>query len=289
MSTTVDQAYVNAYSNAVTMFFQRKGSKLRGMVREKMTQAEYEFFERIHPSAAVKRTTRHTDTKHIEVQHSRRRAEKSDYDWPALVSKNDLHRMLIDATSSYVTLGGYAMGRALDAEVIEAFNADAIEGKTGGTTVVFPAGQKVAHSSLNMNYIKLLNTKLLFDDNDIEEGDLKLVLSPSGVNSLLQQTQVQSLDYNNVKALVEGEVRTFAGFTFIKHTGLPKTGNIRQCFAWHPVAMGVVMGQEFDTTVDRLPGKYNDIQILIQGSFGAVRVLDEGVVEISIDESAGPA
>lgn len=290
MSDTVEQHYVNAYNNAVTMLFQQQGSKLRGLVREKQSTSEYEFFERIHPTAATKRTQRHGPTRYANTIHSRRRAEKSDYDWADLIDKADLHRVLMDPTSSYATNGGWAMGRAFDSELILSFNADAIEGKTGGTTVPFPLStQRVANGSLNMNWKKLIDGGLIFANNDVDSKGLACVISPSAVWSLLQQTEVSSIDFAGVKALVEGDVSSFAGFKFVKSTLLPKTGNIRSCFAWHPVAMGVGLGQEIGTSVDRLPQMQNSIQVMVEGAFGAVRVLDEGVVQFDIDESAGPA
>lgn len=290
MAVSIDQHYVNAYNNNVTLLFQQKGSKLKGRIREKQSSAEYEYFDRLHPTAAKKRTERFAATVRHDVTHDRRRAEKADYDWAVLVDpKTDLHRMLVDPTSDYATLGSWGMGRAFDDEVIAAFTAAAVVGKTGGSTVAFPtATQQVAASLLNLNWQKLIDAKLIFAEHDIEDSELTMIISPSGTWSLLQQTQVNSIDYNAVKTLVDASVSRFAGFNFLQSNRLPKSGNNRSCYAWHPMSMGVIIGNEVASTIDRMPELNNSIQILTQGSFGAVRILDEGVIEILIDETAGP-
>lgn len=291
MATSVDQHYVNAYNNNVTLLFQQKGSKLKGRIREKQSTGEYEYFDRLHPTAAQKRTERFANTVHSDVTHDRRRAEKSDYDWSVLVDpKTDLHRMLVDPTSDYATLGSWGMGRAFDDEIILAFTADAVVGKTGGSTVAFPTStQQIAEASLNLNWQKLIDAKLIFAEHDIEDSELNMIISPSATWSLLQQTQVNSIDHNAVKALVDASVSRFAGFNFLQSNRLPKATDTRSCYAWHPMSMGVVIGNAISSTIDRLPERNNSIQILTQGSFGAVRILDEGVVEILIDEAEGPA
>ena len=66
---------------------------------------------------------------------------------------------------------------------------------------------------------------------------------------------------------------------------LPKTGNIRSCFAYHKGAVGLSIGKEATPEVDKRPDLMNLWQVLVQGSLGAVRILDAGVVQIDIDES----
>lgn len=284
-SQTIDQAYINTYTNNVYHFFQQKGSKLRPYVREEVTPSEFHNFERMHPTAAKRRTTKFGDTEYIDVVHSRRRAEKFPHDWPALIDQIDVDRILINPQSEYVLNGGWAMGRAYDQEVIAALGGSAMEGKTGGSLIALPGTQKVAHNSLNMNLTKLRATRLKFDDNDVEELNQVGAVSPSAVYSMLGEEKITSSDYAAIKALVDGDIGSYMGFTFIKMTGLPKSGDIRLCYFWHPWAVGMVSSPSLPVTVDRLPTKNNAVQIYVYGDFGGVRVLDQGVVEVAIDES----
>ena len=286
MSTTVDVSFVNQYQNNITILFQQKGSKLRPFVREKQSNGEYEFFERLSKTAAVLKVVRHGDTQYVDSLHTRRRAAKLDYEWADLIDRQDLHRMLIDPTSAYAVNASYAMGRAVDEAIITAFDADAQTGKDGTTAVSFPSGQHIVDGGTNLTLSKLIQAKEIFGNNDVDESDLYIVVSPAGITKLLNDTNVTSADYNTVRALVMGEIDTYVGFKFIQSTLLPKTGDIREHFAWSPMTMGLGMGLELSTTVDRLPTKSNATQVYVSGSFGAVRIVDEGVVKISADETA---
>lgn len=291
MSDFVDVGYVNQYKNNLIMFVQQKGARLNGLAMEEPWVGEYAYFDILKPTAAREREARHEDTTYSNTENKRRRAEKKVYFDAELVDpKLDLHNMLIDPTSKYAVNQGWAMGRSKDDVLIAAFTATAYEGKDGSSSVAFPtATQQIATSSLNLNYIKILQAGQKFVDNEYDEDNLKMVVSGSAVTSLLQQNEAKSIDYNTIKPLVEGKVVRFGGFDIIRHGRLPKTSNTRSCYAWHPAAMGFGIGDNMETTIDRLPGKHNNIQIYTSASYGAVRILDEGVVEILVDESAGPA
>lgn len=78
MSNTIQTAMVKQYHSNVTFLYQQEGSVLRGLSRVKMINARYDFFDRIGPTAAVKKTVRHGDTPLVNTQHTRRRGELVD-------------------------------------------------------------------------------------------------------------------------------------------------------------------------------------------------------------------
>ena len=71
MSTQITTAFVQQFSNNVSMLSQQMGSLLRGSVDEESVTGEKAFFDQIGSSAAVKRTSRHGDTPMVETPHSR--------------------------------------------------------------------------------------------------------------------------------------------------------------------------------------------------------------------------
>lgn len=286
MSNVIDQAFINMYTNNVTMLFQQQGSKLRPHVFEKSGQGEFEFFERVGPTEATDVLVRHAETTYTNTDHTRRRVGKTDSQWADLIDVNDLHRILIDPVGPYTVNAGWAMGRKVDDRIIAAFFAAADTGKDGSTSVAFPAAQIILNGGTNMTLDKLREAKQKFDDNDVDESVRNLVWSPAAVNKLLADTTLTSADFNTVKALVDGEIRTFVGFNYIMSTRLPVAANIRKNFAWVPTSMGLAMGMGITSTVDRLPTRNNSTQVLVMMSSGAVRIVDEGVVEIDIDETA---
>jgi hypothetical protein len=287
MSNLITEAFVSQFRTNVTFLYQQRGSKLRGRVREEASNARYIFFDRIGPTTAVKKTVRHGDTPLVNTQHSRRRAEKVDYEWADLIDKEDETRILIEPRSAYAQNAAFAMGRAFDDEVILAFTADAKEGESGGTTVAFPSAQIIVNGGTGMTLDKLKSAKLLFDRADVPMENWQLVVSPDAVIDLLGDPEVTSSDFNVIKTLVSGDMEglTYMNFHWVKSTRLPITGNIRKCFAWHPDAMGMIVGMEFTTRITERDDKSYSTQVYVAGSFGGVRILDNGVVEIDIDES----
>ena len=80
---------------------------------------------------------------------------------------------------------------------------------------------------------KLLTAVQILNAADLtDQRERVVVVSPIAISGMLNQTKVQSADYNTIKALVNGDIDTFMGFKFVLSNLLPKTGNIRTCVAW---------------------------------------------------------
>ena len=294
MSFQVDTAFVNAYRAAVEVGFQQRGSRLRPMVRNETQNSEFEFYDRVTSTAAVKVTTRHGDTPLISTPHDRRRNQLTDYDWADLIDSIDKIRMLADPTSSYVTNAVYALGRAVDDEIIAAATGTAYSGKTGATAVVLPAASKIAvnyvesgaAANSNLTIGKLRRARFLLDSTEANEsGGLVAVVTASQIQSLLRTIEVTSSDYNAVKALVNGEINTFMGFMFVRTERLAVASSIRKCLFW--AQGGMLLGTGMDINIDVGPrrDKRNAVQVYASASIGATRMWEEKVIEVSCDES----
>lgn len=293
MSNTITTAFVRQFNSNVTFLYQQRGSKLRGRMREKQTAARYDFFDRIAATTAVKKLVRHGDTPLVNSQHSRRRAETVDYEWADLVDKQDEVRLLIQPTSTYAINAAMSMGRAWDDEAILAFEADAREGEDGSTVTTWAsftssnAAHDIAHGSAGLTVAKLRDAKLALDNQDVDEDGRQIVMSPEGLIDLLTDSQVTSSDFHTIRALVSGSVTgaPYMGFMFVSSTRLPVASNIRTGYAWHMNSMGMLVGMDFTTRITERDDKSYATQVYLAGTFGGVRVLDEGLVEINIDES----
>ena len=140
MSQQITTAMVQTYGSNVIALYQQADSKLQGKVHSEPMKAKAHFFDRIEPTAAVKKTVRHGPTPIVETPHSRRMAVMADYEWADLVDPQDELRILIDPRSAYATNAVKALKRAYDDVVIAAFDADAKGGEDGSETVTFAAG-----------------------------------------------------------------------------------------------------------------------------------------------------
>lgn len=176
-----------------------------------------------------------------------------------------------------------AIGRREDQLILDALDAAAT------TNVV---GTAVGGAATGMNTAKLRRAAALMNANGVPrgKGERTLVVSASGMEELLGNTDVTSSDYNTVKALYDGEVSHWLGFEIIMmedraEGGLPKTSTLRTSYAYHKAAAGLAIGINFRTEVNYIPVKTS---YLANGIFsgGAVAIDAEGIVEIETTEAA---
>lgn len=282
----ITTAFVNQFSANVQMLSQQMGTKLRSAVDVESVTGEKAFFEQVGSAAALVRTSRNADTPLVETPHERRMVTMSDYEYASLIDDQDKVRMLIDPTSSYGKAAAAAMGRAMDDVIISAALGTAKTGKDGSTSTALPAAQKIAHGSNGLTLAKLLNAKKILDKNDVDPSIPRyIVCGADQIEDLLNNTTITSTDFNTVKALVQGEINQFVGFTFITSTRLTtdSDGN-RQVFAFAMDGIKLAIGKEPVAKIDERPDKSYATQVYYAQTIGATRMEENKVVEIACTE-----
>lgn len=286
MSNQIEKNFVNQFRSNLEIGLQQKGSKLEGAVRVETQQAEFDYYDKINATKARRVTERHGDTPLIQTPHDRRRVGLVDYDWADLIDKKDKIRLLADPTSSYQINARYAMGRARDEELIQAFFGTAYTGKDGSTSVSFKQDNVIDADSTGLTIAKLIDarTQTLEKYNDPDE-EWFIGITSKQLNDLLNEDKIQSQDYNTVKALVEGKVDTFLGFKFIISELFTKSGNNRLCPVWCRSGMLLAIGEDLTVDVSVRNDKRNSTQIYVCQSIGATRMDEDKVFQIECDES----
>ncbi len=309
MSQQITEAQVQQYGANVFHLSQQKGSRLKGLVRNESQNSKAMFFDRLGQVTAVKKAGRHSSTPQIDTPHSRRRVTLVDYEWADLVDSQDKIRMIWSPESEYVMAAMWAMGRAMDDEVIAGLGGTAYSGEDGSTTVALPNAQKYAANNgtnfTNLNIETLRAVKMKFDAADIDESIPRYFgYTSSQLNSLLSTTQITSADYNTVKALVAGQVDTFLGFKFVRLerflnqvdalSASPTTGEVgsgssvvgyRKCYAWAQDGALLSIGQNPVAKITERADKSYAMQPYVCMSIGATRMEEEKVVEVICKES----
>ena len=287
MSVQITTAFVEQYKSNVFHLAQQKGSRLRDAVRTETVVGKAHFFERIGSTAALKRTSRHSDTPRVDTPHSRRKVTMDDYDWADLIDNEDKVRMLISPSSEYAQAGAWAMGRAMDDAIIDAASGNAFGGVAGGTTVALPSAQKIAHGSAGLSVTKLIEAKEILDANSVDPEEPRYcVVTSKQLSDLLAITQITSADFNSVKALVQGEIDTFMGFKFIRTERLDtNSSSNRLVLAFAQSGIGLAVGQDINTRISERADKNYATQVFLSMTIGATRIEDEKVVEIECTES----
>ena len=287
MSSQITTAFVQQYSNNVQMLSQQKGSLLRNTVDAETVAAKNAFFEQVGQATAVKRVSRHGDTPQIDTPHSRRRVSMVDYEYADLIDKQDQVRTLIDPTSSYAQAAAFALGRAMDDEIISGITGNAFSGETGSTSVALPSAQKITESGTDgLTIAKLRSAKEKFDSSSVDPSIPRyLVVGPKQISDLLGTTQVTSSDFNTVKALANGEISTFLGFNFVVSNRLSIASSKRLCLAYAMDGIKLALGQDIMTRIDERSDKGYATQVYVCMTMGATRMEEEKVVTIEAHEA----
>jgi len=271
------------------MLSQQMGSLLRPAVDVETVNGEKAFFDQVGSAAAVLRTTRHADTPLIDTPHSRRMVTMSDYEYADLIDDQDKVRLLVDPTSTYSRAAAAAMGRAMDDVIISAALGNAKTGKDGSTTTAFDSNNTIAVGSpaAGLTLAKLLEAKEILDAGNVDPSIPRyIVVAPKQISDLLGDTTVTSSDFNTVKALAQGELNQFVGFTFITSNRLGvDSSSYRRVIAFASDGIKLAIGKEPTARIDERADKSYATQVYYCQSVGATRMEEAKVVEVWCSEA----
>lgn len=287
MSFQVTTAFVQQYKSGIEMLLQQRGSRLRSTVMEESVDGKTAFFDQIGSVSAQKVTNRHGDSPLNQTPHARRRVALFDYETGDLIDRLDKVRTLNDPTNAYVQTHAWAMGRGIDDEIITAADGTAYSGEDGSTAVPFNTDYSIAHGSTGLTINKLREAKYLLDAAENDPSERRYcVVSAKQIQNLLATTEVTNSDYAVVKALAQGVVDSFLGFTFVPTERLGLASNIRTCFAYVESAIKLGIGMNPIARVTERADKRFSWYAYFCMSIGAVRMQEEKIVRIYCDETA---
>lgn len=307
MSFNVSTAFVQQYSTNVAMLLQQQGSRLRNTVMNYKFQGKAasmaEQFGNVSP---VRNQSRHSDTPLISTPQDKRWIYPNDYDWADLIDNQDKLRMLIDPTGPYTMAGAWAMGRAIDDEIISGLLTSNNTGENGtsatGTLYAYNSNSQSvaattgASAATGLNIAKLRQAKriLLQAEVDVDNDQLFMAITAKQHDDLLNEAQAISLDYNTKPVLVDGKISQFMGFNFVHSERIPgganfnasinssiATGSTDGTFTtgsrfivpfWAKSGMALGMWNDVTTSVDKRADKRNSYQVYVTGTFGGARL-----------------
>jgi hypothetical protein len=313
MSSEITTAFTKQFGATIQHLSQQKGSRLRSAVRSESQRGKVGFYDQLDATVAVKKTSRHSDTPQIDTPHARRRVSLVDYRVADLIDDEDKLRMLVDPTGDYATSFMWALGRAMDDEIIDNAFGTAYTGEEGNTSVSLTNSEKLAAhdgsttTGVNLNVQTLRAAKKYFDANDVDPSLKRyMAIGSSQLQSLLGETEVQSSDYNTIKALVQGEVNTFLGFEFIRLERLPASAtnitydatdgtvgsgggtitaaNSRRCMAWAQDGLLLAVAQDMKIRVSERDDKDYSTQVFACMGIGSTRMEEKKFLEVDCSE-----
>jgi len=221
-----------------------------------------------------------TDVTPLNVSYGQVTATLSDYIAAEYSDIFSQAKVNFDERSELVKVVSSAVGRRQDQLILDAL----IASSTSNTVA-----SSIGGANTNMNLDKLLAAKKALDTKNVPMDNRHIIIHANNLAGMLGETKVTSSDFNSVKALVNGELNTFLGFTF--HTvgdrdegGLPLSSGDRKVYAFHRDAIGMAEGIAPKTEINYIPEKTSWL-VTALFSAGAVAIDSEGIVEITCDEN----
>jgi len=195
-------------------------------------------------------------------------------------------QILSDPKSEMTINAARAIGRQMDDVIYTAALGTAQSGENGGTNNVLPAGQIIVNGGTNMTVDKFRQAGAILDDNDVESINRVAWVSPIAIQSLLGDQEATSADYVNVKNLLNGSIDSFYGFRVVMSTRLTVAASIRQCVFFQSSGICAGTPEMLYIRTDERSDKSYSWQVYYELNVGAVRLEEEKVVRVDIDETA---
>lgn len=315
MSIEITTAMVDMFSANVMHLAQQKNSRLRAFCRQEVQDAETKSYDRIGTKIAQRKTGRHSDVSYQDTPHSRRRVTSATYYDADLVDEDDKLKTIMNIENEYAIAISSALGRAIDEVIIAGALGTTYGGRDGSSSYTLANANKVAcfdgttttGVGLNVGTLRAVRKKFKQNEAIEDNEDIVLVLAAQQADDLLGTTQATSSDYAAIKALVDGEIKRFMGFIFVRTellpfsatnvtytvtdgtvgagTGTLTAANARRCFAFtNKKAIICAMGSEVKGRISEIDTKHYSKQVYGSVNVGACRMEEVQVVEIFCKE-----
>jgi len=293
----IETTFVNQYSTNVLYLASQEMSKLRGTVINDSVQGEEKFWDQYGTVDVLERTTRFGDSPINVTPRESRRLALYAYESGEPIDSFDRVKTLNDPASPIVRRHAQAFARQYDKTIVDALLGTAQVGRKTLTPTALPAGQTVAVNdhdfdsgtgNVGLTVGKLIAARNILGNNDVESDTYHIAVTQTQLSNLLAEDKATSSDYAAIKALVNGEINSFMGFTFhrISTSILPVDSNsYRRVVAYTPDAGVLGVGEDVQAFIDRRADKSFNWYAYMSMFIGATRVEESKVVEILCLES----
>lgn len=279
MSIGLSNAFVTLFDAEVKQAYQGKAMLVGAVRARRGVEGSTVKFPKVGRGTATLRVPQ-TDVTPINASFSQVTLTLQDWNAAEYSDIFSQAKVNFDERQELVQVVAAAVGRRQDQMII-----DALVNSSTSLTVA----NSIGGSNTNLNMAKLRDAKRLLDKSNVPPDGRHIVIHANNLANLLSETSVTSSDFNSVKALVQGELNTFLGFTFHvigdrSEGGLPIDGSSdRKVFAFHQQAIGYGEGIAMRTEINYIPEKTSWLVNEVF-SANAVAIDAEGIVQITCRE-----
>ena len=280
MSVSLSNAFVTLFDAEVKQAYQGKAMLVPAVRQRRGVEGSIVKFPKVGKGVATIRVPQ-TDVTPLNVAFSTVTCTLVDYNAAEYSDIFSQAKVNFDERQELVQVVASAMGRRQDQIILDALTA---------SSTSLTVSNDIGGTDSNLNVAKLREAKRLMDKNNVPPEGRHIIIHGNGLASLLSETSVTSSDFNSVKALVQGDINSFLGFTFHmlgdrSEGGLVIDGSLdRSCFAFHQMAVGYGEGIGMRTEINYIAEKTS---FLVNEVFsaGAIAIDDEGIVKITCRET----
>jgi hypothetical protein len=290
-SPTVVQ--IQQYANTIYLLAQQMVTYLRPTVRvDTDWVGNTKFYDQYGQDAMTEIITRYATTPIQQPNFARRAVSPRYFVSATLEDSKDALQMIVDPKSTMFKAKVAAASRTTDDLIIAAFGGAAATGQTGSVSVSFPASQQITatafpNSGNGMSKAKMLAAQRLLNVNEVEVENRYFAHGSAQLEDLLNTTEVASSDYNVIKALVQGDLKTWVGFNFVRTERLlTDASSYRDCYAYQEWGMQLAIQKDIEGRLDERVDLNMAWQVYLRMCMNATRLEEVRVVQIACAEAA---
>lgn len=246
MSKNLSAVAVTEFDSMVKHAYQGMGL-LKGAVtqRNNVVGDTYKF-RRMGKGLANQKSTSDLVTP-MDVAHEFKTATLSNWNAPEYTDMFDAQDVNFDEKQELANTIAGALGRRTDQLVIDAMDAS--------TPLTSTIDTNVGGINTNLNMAKVIKAQVELRDQGVPNSELFAAVNALGLGGLLNDEKATSSDYQAIKALVNGDVDTLAGFKFVilesrVEGGLTVAANVVDSYFFQRPAVGLALGIDMKTEID---------------------------------------
>jgi hypothetical protein len=283
MSTGLSTAFIQLFDAEVKQAYQ--GSAVLNNVCRMRTGVvgSTANFPNVGKGQATVRTPQ-TDVTPLNTSFGTTSVSLTDYNASEYSDIFNQQKVNFDERRELAQVVGNAIGRRQDQVII-----DALSSASAGSTVANTVRTSGSGAS-DLDVAKILAGKKALDAKNVPPTDRHLIIHANNLSNLLTDERAVSADYQQLKALVAGQINSFLGFTVHMigdrdEGGLAIDGSSdRICYAFHKMAVACAVGIAPKTEVNYIPEKTSFL-VTSMLSMGASVIDTDGLVDVTCRES----
>lgn len=285
MSKNLSAVAATEFDDMVKHAYQTMGATNGGIVnavtqRNNVVGDTYKF--RAMGKGLANQKASQADVTPMDISHSLITATLTNWNAPEYTDIFDQAEVNFDEKQELAETIAGALHRRQEQIII-----DAMDAATPGATVTTAVGG----ADTNMNKEKVIRASKELNDAGVPmDQDRHIMCSASGLEAMLNETEVGSSDYNSVQSLMTGTLNYWMGFHWHiiesrDEGGLTIDGSdVRDGYAWHKSAVGLATGIDITTDVNWIAQKTSWLCNGMMKCGAAIRDT-AGLIKVQADET----